>query len=52
MKENSFDKILLENSKDSIKIYNIKKFESNVQINTEYNMNDILDKLNPKLGRI
>lgn len=62
IKENSFDKILLENSKDNIKIYNdkensgeildeikkIKKFESNVQINTGYNMNDILDELNPK----
>ena len=62
IKENSFDKILLDNSKDNIKIYNdkensgdisdqikkIKKFESNVQINTGYCMNDILDELNPK----
>ena len=62
IKENSFDKLLLENSKDNIKVYNekensesivdeikkIKKFESNVKINVEYSMNDILDELNPK----
>ena len=62
IKQISIDKFILNDSKDNIMIYNdkkkleltlddikkIKKCESNVQINIEYNMNDILDELNPK----
>lgn len=62
IKENYLDKFLLDDTKDNIKVYNskdnagltldvinvIKKFQSNIQINIEYSMNDILDELNPK----
>ena len=59
----SIDKILLNDSKNNIIFFNdkenkekeffdeikkVKFFESNVQIRTKLNMNDILDDLNPK----